>query len=363
MKDLQRVFCGFKDRPGVLLIIAALLLFILYLVRRWLEPLLIFYLAILILLGLIGLIRLIQGMLRKRCKKSSGDQKGAGSEGHPASKDKYIPPHTYKRPDPLIYSQLYLMSQGLAVTWDNPDIQLYEGLSQVSSHELDPARTYSIRAQIWNGSTEAPAVNMLVRYFYLSFGAGALKHYIGQTLVDVPVKGAAGLPALAEVPWTTPSTSGHYCIQVELDWPDDANPHNNLGQENVNVKKLNSPNATFEFVLRNPSAFGRRLTMQADTYALPERDPCSEHPLTSERPKFRTDRDPYARHRPASYPLPEGWQLDFLPGNVIELAPEQEQVVTVKVTAPDGFVGRQTINVNALDGAEPFGGVTFYVHS
>ncbi|MBV8895300.1 MAG: hypothetical protein JO051_02230, partial [Acidobacteriaceae bacterium] len=30
-----------------------------------------------------------------------------------------IPKHIYRRPDPLIYSQQYLMSQGLAVTWNN----------------------------------------------------------------------------------------------------------------------------------------------------------------------------------------------------------------------------------------------------
>jgi hypothetical protein len=363
MKNLLTASCWFKDRPGLLLVVAALLLFVLYLVRRWLEPLLIFYLAILIFLGLIGLIRLIQAMLRKGCQESSGDPKGAGSEGHPGSKDKYIPPHTYKRPDPLIYSQGYLMSQGLAVTWDNPDIQLYDGSAPVSSHEIEPARTYSIRAQIWNGSTEAPAVNMLVRYFYLSFGAGTLRHYIGQTLVDVPVKGAAGLPAVAEVLWTTPATPGHYCVQVELDWPDDANPYNNLGQENVNVKKLNSPNATFEFTLRNPSAFTRRLTLLADTYTLPNRVPCSERAVAPERLNVRTDRDPYVRHRPAGHPLPDGWQLDFVPGDVIELAPDQEQVVTVKVTARDGFAGQQAINVNVLDGAELFGGVTLYVHS
>jgi len=33
------------------------------------------------------------------------------------------------------------------------------------------------------------------------------------------------------------------------------------------------------------------------------------------------------------------------------------------VTAPDGFVGRQAINVNALDGATLVGGVTVYAHS
>ena len=29
------------------------------------------------------------------------------------------------RPDPLIYDEYYLTGLGLAVTWDNPDIQLY----------------------------------------------------------------------------------------------------------------------------------------------------------------------------------------------------------------------------------------------
>jgi hypothetical protein len=76
---------------------------------------------------------------------------------------------------------------------------------------------------------------MLVRFYYLSFGAGTIKHYIGEKFVDVPVKGASGLPAIVEHAWTTPSTAGHYCLQIELDWPDDANPDNNLGQENLNV--------------------------------------------------------------------------------------------------------------------------------
>src|SRR6058998_834464 len=35
-----------------------------------------------------------------------------------------IPRHVYRRPDPMIYCQKYLLGQGLSVTWDNPDIQL-----------------------------------------------------------------------------------------------------------------------------------------------------------------------------------------------------------------------------------------------
>src|SRR5687768_7419882 len=46
-------------------------------------------------------------------------------------------PDVYIRPDPLIYSQHYLAAQGLAVTWDNPDIQLYDAGTPVASHELE----------------------------------------------------------------------------------------------------------------------------------------------------------------------------------------------------------------------------------
>ena len=112
MKRLLRVLCWFKDRPGLLFALALLLLLILFLLRRWLAAWLIIYLAILVFLGLIGLIRLIQGVLRKRCRESSADPKGQGSQGHPPSKDVYVPPHIYKRPDPMIYSQSYLMSRG-----------------------------------------------------------------------------------------------------------------------------------------------------------------------------------------------------------------------------------------------------------
>jgi hypothetical protein len=363
LKKLAQLLCCLKERPRILLLLAALLLLALYCLRRWLESLLVLYLAILALLGLIGLIRLLQGILRRWCWKGAAAPKGAGSEGYPPSRDVHVPPHTYKRPDPMIYSQYYLMAQGLAVTWDNPDIQLYDGAMPVSSHALAPGRAYTIRARIWNGSVDAPAVNVLVRFSYLTFGAGTVKHFIGQTLVDVPVKGAAGLPALAEQVWITPPTPGHYCLQVELAWPDDANPNNNLGQENVDVKPLNSPRATFTFTLRNDSAFRRRIRLVADGYRVPPRDPCAERPPAGGEPGRPQERDPYARHRPGANPVPPGWQVAYLPGNAIELGPGEEQIVTIDVTAPDGFVGRQAINVNALDGATLVGGVTVYAQS
>jgi hypothetical protein len=356
---MKKLLCQIKDRPWLLLLSGLLLILLLYLLRRWFHVWLLLYLSILVLFGLIGLVRVIQGVLRKWCRKAFGDPKGKGSEGHPPSRGIKLPPHTYKRPDPMIYSQSYLMSKGIAITWDNPDIQLFDGSTPVSSSDIGTNKNYKIRAQLWNVSVDAPVVNMLVRFYYLSFGAGTVKHYIGETFVDVPVKGAVGLPAIAEHSWTTPTTAGHYCIQVELLWPDDANPHNNLGQENINVKKLNSPKATFEFMLRNDSAFRRRLVLRADSYRLPPRRPCPDRPWML----ARTDHDPYAGHRLNAHPIPPGWQITFQPGDVVVLAPESEQLITVKVTAPDGFVGRQAINVNAFDGDDLVGGVTLYAES
>jgi hypothetical protein len=355
---MVKFLCRFKDRPRWLIAFAIALLLFLFVLRAWLWGLFLMYLGLLVLLGLLGGVRLLQGLLRKACWKSSAVPKGAGSEGNPPSAGINIPPHTYKRPDPMIYSQYYLLSRGLAITWDNPDIQLFDGAGMaVPSHSLAPGTRYDIRARIFNGSTDAPAINVLVRYYYLAFGAGTVRNYIGETYVDVPVKGSPSGPAEAHMLWTTPP-SGHYCIQVELNWIDDANPFNNLGQENVDVKKLNSPNATFTFPVRNTSAMRRILNLQTDSYTIPATRPCG--PTRSDLAGI--PRDPYAQHRRELYPVPPGWRVEMPGGQELILAPGEERDVTVKITAIDGFHGTQAINVNALDGASLVGGVTLYVH-
>jgi hypothetical protein len=133
-----------------------------------------------------------------------------------------VRPDVYKRADPLIYSQLYLMEQGLAVTWDNPDIQLFDGAVPVSSSELQAGRTYQVVATIYNNSTEAPAVGLPVAFSFRSFGVGAAITQLGTAVVDLPVKGSPDHPVKAVMPWTTPATAGHYCLLVEPIWPDDA---------------------------------------------------------------------------------------------------------------------------------------------
>jgi hypothetical protein len=279
-----------------------------------------------------------------------------------------IPPHIYNRPDPMIYSQRYLLSEGLAVTWENPDVQIEQSGTVVDPASLAPGTTYDVIARIWNGSVDAPAVGLPVRFSYLSFGVGTEQHPIGVTTVNLGAKGAPGCPAFAQQSWTTPPTPGHYCLLIELVWSDDANPANNIGQSNTDVKALNSPHAEFEFEATNLDQRRHEYSFRLDTYALPSLAPCDRQPPArtpvpgAEEIKARMDLV-RRQNAPSAFPIPPGWTVTVNPEQ-LELAPGETAEVTVDVTAPDGFVGRQPFNVNTFDDqGNLIGGVTLTVHS
>lgn len=287
----------------------------------------------------------LQSELERLLAKLGASLKRPLSEGQAARRGEKTRRHPYL-PDPMIYSQLDLISKGVAVTWDNPDIQLFDSSgTAVPSYSLAPGTRYEIQARVWNGSANVTAIAVRVRFFYLTFGAGTLRNYIGETYVDVPVQGSPLEPARASVAWITPS-AGHYCIQVELSSILDADSFNNLGQENVDVRKLNASQATLSFPVRNTSAGNQRFTLRLDSYAI-----CGRFPY------------PYEHHRPALSPLPDGWTVRVAGGRERILGPGEQQDVSVEITAAAGFVGTQPINVNVLNDAGPVGGVTLYVHS
>jgi hypothetical protein len=142
-------------------------------------------------------------------------------------------------------------------------------------------------------------------------------------------------------------------------WPpaEDANPDNNLGQLNTDVKVLHSP-ATFVVPVRNDDLRTRRMIrLQVDAYQIPPLDACDDDAM--ERGDHR-ETGPQ-RHSLERFPVPEGWTVQAVPPS-LALAPGQEESVTVTVTAPDGFIGRQPFNVNGIDEAGRLaGGVTLYV--
>jgi hypothetical protein len=275
-----------------------------------------------------------------------------------------VPPDVYKRPDPMIYSQSYLMSQGLAVTWDNPDIQLFQAGVPVPSTELVADTDYVIAARIWNGSTEAPAVNLPVDFSFQSFGIGAQTIAIGRTFVTLPVNGAAGHPTTAQMAWHTPATPGHFCVMVDLVWSDDANPANNRGQENTDVRPLASP-AQLTFPLRNDRPAPRLITLEADAYELATPPSCEGRPSAEETKLSPEEReahiaDAVRRAGRGRFPIPFGWTVTIDPLSV-RLTAGETRDINVVITAPPGFVGRKPFNINALAGEALVGGVTLIV--
>jgi hypothetical protein len=293
------------------------------------------------------------------------EEKGGHRRGHSKARCLPVDGERYRRPDPMIYSQYWLMSQGLAVTWDNPDIAIRRGGALVPSWQLEPDTEYEIVARIWNGSTDAPAVHLPVAFAYLDFGIGMTVVPIGQTHVNLPVKGAPGHPTFAHMPWRTPAGPGHYCLLVGLIWSDDANPFNNLGQENLNVGALNSPRAQFRFPVRNGADERRVLRLEADAYRVPplqdcEADAWGTTPAMSRQEIAQRQRAALQRHGRGGFPLPNGWRVAFSRQELVLAAGESEEVV-IDVTAPDDFHGMQTINVNAFHDDTLVGGVTLLV--
>jgi hypothetical protein len=81
---------------------------------------------------------------------------------------------------------------------------------------------------------------MPVAFSFLEFGVGTVSVPVGTTNIDLGVKGGPNCPASATMLWTTPTTPGHYCLQVQLQPVDDSNTQNNLGQENTDVATTHS---------------------------------------------------------------------------------------------------------------------------
>jgi hypothetical protein len=289
----------------------------------------------------------------------------------------HLPPEVYKRPDPLIYDQYYLMAMGLAVTWDNPDIELFEvnpgapdGLgAPVASSALQAGHPYKVRVRVWNGSYDAPAVGLPVALSYLTFGVATTSTGIDTSYVDLGVKGSPHCPAFAIVDWTTPPVAGHYCLQARLIWPDDANPDNNLGQENVQVATHHSP-AAFSFALRNEASVRRRFVIEADRYRLPELPLCSDVPEPERgTTRLAETRERWERARReqgyGSFAVPADWAVRIDPAER-ELGAYEQTTVAVSVDGTGGIPGGAALNVNCFvvgdDGGRMLaGGVTAYL--
>jgi hypothetical protein len=226
-------------------------------------------LLLILILLLLRLLFALWDLLRRLWHKEEEDSERSRCEE--------VPPHVKRKPDPCLYSQFYLASLGLAVTWDNPDIwiTLPDG-TPADSYHLDPNRDYLVHARISDASFD-PALATEVRCLYRPWSFGTPDRIPVELNPDGTERVAIlHIPPwqseIATFRWHTPNTGQHYCLQVECRHPDDKNPNNNLGQENTNLVQAGAGDEMLApALLWNPAVRPVTYRIVADGYQIPER--------------------------------------------------------------------------------------------
>lgn len=296
-----------------------------------------FWIQLLIALLLLGLALLVLWLRWRKGRKEYEKQRCIE-----------IPPDVVRRPDPCLYSQPYLMAKGLAVTWDNPDIQVTDlGGTPVPSSNLQPNTDYIVAATIHNASFDA-ALGVEVRCVYRPFSFGTPDRVPVETdangnpavrIVHIGPWGAA----IAKFRWHTPASGGHFCLQVECYHPADREPNNNIGQENTDVRTAAS-DVNLVIPLFNARARHAQAFIFANEYAIAEADVRLRlHQIRGykgiDRPTLRAAAG--AGTRGSTEELMRAAERDALRGSRIRLAPNPggrgSRGVGYRVYGYDGF--------------------------
>ena len=239
----------------------------------------------LLLLLIFGILALIVRILECLCKlfrkmNLKEEEEKDGKCNQP------LPEDITRRPDPCIYSQQYLQSQGVAVTWNNPDIWMAKastpGVIEPDSYHLEADTDYIVSVRCHNASTDL-ALGVKVRLLYRpwSFNSPDLLPVQtspgGQEVVrfaNIPGMGSTIVLFNWHTPPVTPGETQHFCLQAHLSHPMDINLENNMGQENTNVHSANpghvAPGEVVEVdvPLFNHSKFAKTFGFRADAYAI-----------------------------------------------------------------------------------------------
>jgi hypothetical protein len=245
------------------------------------------------LVGLLGLLVLlvvfIPSLLLRFCEKLLKFLRTRNFKAEEEEKDPCNPPFpepVMRRPDPSIYSQTYLASQGVPVTWNNPDIWMAKAATpnviEPDSYHLEADTDYIVSVQAHNASTDL-ALGVKVRLLYRpwSFNSPDLlpvqMNANGQEVVRFMNIAGMG-SAIAQFTWHTPPVPAgeerHYCLQAHLSHPLDINLENNVGQENTNVHSANPGHVApgeriqVDVPLFHHGADAARVVFHADAYAI-----------------------------------------------------------------------------------------------
>ncbi len=258
-------------------------------------------LLFLLLFGLLALVVAIFECLCKFFKKMNlKEEEEDDSKCNPP-----LPEDITRRPDPCIYSQEYLTSQGVPVTWNNPDIWMAKattpGVIEPDSYHLEADTDYIVSVQCHNASTDL-ALGVKVRLLYRPWSFNSPDLLPVQTTPSgqevVRFANIAGMgKTIVQFNWHTPpvapGTEQHFCIQAHLSHPMDINLQNNMGQENTNVHSANPGHVApgevvdVDVPLFNNTRKRKRMAFRADSYSI---DTTTEIRLEL---KLNTGREPW----------------------------------------------------------------------
>jgi hypothetical protein len=273
----------------------------------------------------------------------------------------YLPARIITRPDPCIYSQFMLMQLHLPVTWANPDVTIFLGGVPQDTFHLIADTLYDVQITVHNSSHDQPADNTQVSVGWIEFGAGGqILHPITKLVTNIPVW--PGVSVL-HVPWRTPPTPGHFCIDIRLYHPRDANPANNHGWNNTQVYAAHSPAVTSmrvfnRWVAGAPIPPKQALAAQSGARA---GVPWNLVEVTVDSYIFH---DAYGReaHPDQMFaPRPPAWPVKIDPATFHFEPHETYRDVAITIDAPSGAGPSENFNISAHQGGAPLGGITVLV--
>jgi len=141
--------------------------------------------------------------------------------------------------DLFTYSQrdesTWHLTPGDDPTWNNPEIQLYDGATPVASNNLIVGTTYNVKLKVHN-ETNFKADNVKIVYKWCNYGIGGPWYDFHTDSRDVQANSITE----SEAPFT-PAATGHLCMSCEIHHIEDINTNNNRGQENLHVGPTASP--------------------------------------------------------------------------------------------------------------------------
>jgi hypothetical protein len=208
-----------------------------------------------------------------------------------------LPESVTRRPDPCIYSQTLLYSQGLPFSYDNPDITIIDPADPSNvDFNLEPETEYLVNVRVHNASVD-PAIGVRVGLGTAGailnapdYGPAERDPYGGELFRFVDVAGLSS--SVTQFRWTSPPLQAEpneivvliSGVQARLQHPADSNRANNVGHRNITVVYGNpghvEPGQAFVFsmLVANPLRRPARLSFETNAYEVDSHERVALHP-------------------------------------------------------------------------------------